>query len=44
MQTDAVVPILSQINPMHNFSLYFTKIHSNIAVPFTPMSSEGSFS
>jgi hypothetical protein len=34
------ISILSQMNPFHTFSLYFPKIHSNIILPSTPMSSE----
>jgi hypothetical protein len=33
-------PILSQINPVHNFPSYFPNIHSNIILPSTPRSSE----
>jgi hypothetical protein len=37
-----LVPILSQIHPVHNFPHYFPKIHSNIIFPSTPGSSEWS--
>jgi hypothetical protein len=33
-------PILSQMNPGHNFSSYFPNIRSNIIFPSTPMSFE----
>jgi len=33
-------PVLSQIHPLHTFSPYFPKIHSNISFPATPKSSE----
>jgi len=35
-----LVPILSQINPVHNLPLYFYKNHSSIIFPSTPRSSE----
>jgi hypothetical protein len=31
-----LVPILSQMHPVHTFRLYFPKIHSNIIFPSTP--------
>jgi hypothetical protein len=31
------VPVLSQMNPVHTFRLYFPKTHSNIILPPTPM-------
>jgi hypothetical protein len=34
------VPILSHMNPVYNFPLCLTKIHSNIILPSTPRSSE----
>jgi len=34
--------IPSQINPIHNLSRYFSKIHTNIALPSTPRASEWS--
>jgi hypothetical protein len=31
-----LVPVLSQNNPVHNLSLYFSKVHSNIILQSTP--------
>jgi hypothetical protein len=39
-----LVPVLSQMNPVHTFLPYFTKIHSNIILPSKPSSSELHFS
>jgi len=36
----ALVPILSQMNPVHNLATYFFKIRSSIILPSTPRSSE----
>jgi hypothetical protein len=30
-----LIPILSQMNPVHTFPPYFPKIHSNIVFPST---------
>jgi hypothetical protein len=38
-----LVPLLSQMTPVHIFSPYFRKIHSNITFPSTLMSSRGLF-
>jgi hypothetical protein len=38
-QERATGPYLGQMHPVHNFSLYFPKIHSNIILPCTPRSS-----
>jgi len=32
-----MVPILSQMNPVHILTLYYSNIHFNIILPFTPM-------
>jgi hypothetical protein len=37
-----LVPILSQMNPVHNFPPYFPNVRYNIILPPTPMSSEWS--
>jgi len=37
-----LVPIPSQMHPVHIFPPYFPKIHSNIIIPSTPWSSEWS--
>jgi hypothetical protein len=37
-----LVPLLSQLNPVHNSSPYFPEIHSNIIFPPTPSSSKWS--
>jgi len=31
-------PVMSQINPVHILTQYFSKIHFNIILPFTPRS------
>jgi len=36
----SLVPILSQMNPVHIFTPYFRRIHSNTTFPSTPRSSE----
>jgi len=35
-----LVPVLSQMNPVHILSLYFYNIHSNVILPSTPTASE----
>jgi len=35
LQEPATVDILSQMSPVHNFSSYLSKIHSNIILPST---------
>jgi hypothetical protein len=35
-----LVPVLSQMHPVHNFLNYFPNIQSNISLPSTPRSSE----
>ena len=40
VHTTPLVPILSQTNPGHTLSLYFSKIHFNIPLPSTPRSSK----
>jgi len=42
-ESPQLVPILSQMNPVHTFPPYFPKIRSNIILPSTPRSSEWSF-
>jgi hypothetical protein len=37
--TPPVVPVFSQMHPVHNFSPYFPNIQSNITLPSTPRSS-----
>jgi len=39
-----LVPILSQINAVYTFSLYFPEFHSNIILISTPSSSKWSLS
>jgi hypothetical protein len=38
-----LVLILNQMNPVHNFTPYFPKFHSNIVLPPTPRYSRGLF-
>jgi len=38
-----LVPILSQIHPIHTFLPYFPKIHSNVILPSTLRCSKRSF-
>jgi hypothetical protein len=40
----SLVPILSQMNYVHNLENYFFKIHFNITLPSTPISSTQSLS
>jgi hypothetical protein len=35
-----LLPLLSQMRPLHNFPPYFSKIHCNINLPSTPRSSD----
>jgi hypothetical protein len=42
-QKPAMVPILSQMHPVHTFPPYFPKIHFNIIFPSMPKSSTRSF-
>jgi len=37
-----LVPVLSQMHPAYNISLYVPEIHSNVILPSTPMSPERS--
>jgi hypothetical protein len=39
-----LIPVLSQMHPVHTFPPYFPKMHSNIIHPSTPKSSEWSLS
>jgi len=41
-QQPANGPYLDQMRPVHNFTPYFSKIHSIIIFPFTPRSSKSS--
>jgi hypothetical protein len=34
-KTSPLLPVLSQMSPIQNFSMYFSKIHSNIVLPST---------
>jgi hypothetical protein len=43
-QDPATDPVLKQMNPFHAFSVYCSKIHSNIILPFKPRYSEWSHS
>ncbi|PNF19261.1 hypothetical protein B7P43_G08019, partial [Cryptotermes secundus] len=43
-KSPSLVPILSQINPVHIIPSYLSKIHSNIVHPPTPWSSQWSLS
>ena len=38
-----LVPILKQLNPIHILKPYFTEMHFNITLPFTPRSSQWFF-
>jgi hypothetical protein len=37
-KTPTLVPILTQMTPVHTTSSYFSKIHFNIILPYTSMS------
>jgi len=43
IKSPSLVPILNQMNPVHNFPPYFHNIHSNIILPSTSSSSKCSF-
>jgi len=43
LNSSPLVPILSQINPVHTCPLYFSNIRSNIVIPSASMSSHGDF-
>jgi hypothetical protein len=40
LQEASLVPVLGQINPIHTFPFYLSKIHFNIVHPPTPRSSQ----